>query len=55
MIQKARPRSGPSEDVIVAMAADGLTLRQIADRVGLSHETVRQRLGVRPGPGADGG
>ena len=39
-----RPRSGPPDDELLALSAGGLTLRQIAERVGVSHETVRQRL-----------
>ena len=37
------PAGVPDAD-IVALSDGGLTLRQIADRVGLSHETVRRRL-----------
>jgi DNA-binding CsgD family transcriptional regulator len=39
----------------MALAGEGLSLRQIADRAGVSHETVRRRLGVRLGPGGSGG
>jgi hypothetical protein len=38
--------SGPSDEILVELAAAGLSLRQIAVRVGLSHETVRARLGA---------
>ena len=41
----ARPtKTGPSDDELLALSAAGLTLRRIARRVGLSHETVRSRL-----------
>ena len=40
----ARWRSAPFDADLVLLSAGGLTLRQIADRVGLSHETVRRRL-----------
>jgi DNA-binding NarL/FixJ family response regulator len=42
--QQRAKRAGVPDADIVALSADGLTLRQIADRVGLSHETVRRRL-----------
>ena len=37
-------KPGPSDSDLVALSNHGLTLRQIAERVGLSHETVRRRL-----------
>jgi DNA-binding NarL/FixJ family response regulator len=37
-------QAGPPASDLLALSADGLTLRQIAERVGLSHETVRRRL-----------
>jgi Sigma-70, region 4 len=39
-----RRKVGPPDDDLRGFAAAGLTLRQIAERVGLSHEAVRQRL-----------
>jgi hypothetical protein len=48
MIRERRPRSGPPEGVLMALAADGLPLRQIAEQAGLSHESVRRRLAGRP-------
>jgi DNA-binding CsgD family transcriptional regulator len=33
-----------SDEVLRALAGEGLSLRQIAARAGGSHETVRQRL-----------
>ena len=36
---------GPSDEMLRTLANQGLSLRQIAERVGLSHEAVRRRLG----------
>jgi transposase len=41
--RRTKPADVPDAD-IVALSFGGLTLRQIAERVGLSHETVRHRL-----------
>jgi DNA-binding NarL/FixJ family response regulator len=42
---QARPqKAGQTDADLLALSNAGLTLRQIADRVGLSHETVRRRL-----------
>jgi len=40
-------KRGSSHEELQALSMAGLTLRQIADRVGLSHETVRLRLAHR--------
>jgi DNA-binding NarL/FixJ family response regulator len=39
-----RTKAGPTDAELLALSAGGLTLRQIAERIGLSHETVRRRL-----------
>ena len=44
-----RVKGGPPDDHLRALSDAGLTLRQIADQVGLSHETVRHRLAQRNG------
>lgn len=52
--RRTKPAGVPDADLVL-LSAGGLTLRQIADRVGLSHETVRRRLreqvGARQGTG----
>ena len=40
----ARRLIGPPDETLRILAAEGLTLRQIAERVGMSREGVRLRL-----------
>jgi DNA-binding NarL/FixJ family response regulator len=42
------PAESPDPQLLL-LAAGGLSLREIARRVGLSHETVRQRLRYHSG------
>ncbi len=55
VIQELHRRTGPSEERILVLAAAGMSLRKIADRVGLSHETVRNQLRVQLNARVDGG
>jgi DNA-directed RNA polymerase specialized sigma24 family protein len=43
-VRPARRLIGPPDAVLQALAADGLTLREIGERVGMSAEGVRWRL-----------
>jgi hypothetical protein len=46
IVDQQHQRSGTSDDMLLELAAAGLSLRQVAERAGLSHETVRRRLGI---------
>jgi DNA-binding NarL/FixJ family response regulator len=37
-------RAGPSYEYVAALSCEGLSMREIAGRLGVSHETVRKRL-----------
>ncbi len=43
-LKEFRERLAPLDRTILHMATDGLTLREIGQALGLSHETVRKRL-----------
>lgn len=39
-----KPKLTPRERMIVKLLADGLTLKEIAARIGTAHGTVRQQI-----------